>query len=127
MTKSNFNNIKDYVHQLIYHYAIFDELSNQYVLELNDIPDFDVMRFASILMLENQDYAAEATGCDNKYFERSMLPALITYLYDTTNRDNMYEFSRIWREGVTNYFWNKMQELINDQVSLYKGNYEWVA
>lgn len=97
---------------LVFHYAKYD--SNTYILHISDISDFDLHKFAAIIMTSDDAYANEATSYDNPWYEKNMLPALLKYLRNSTDRDKEIEFNKAWREGITKFFEEKMQELIKN-------------
>lgn len=106
--------LRGFAHNLVVHYAKFDKLSQCYTLSIDDIEDFDLHEFASIFMQSNDDCASEATGYDNPAYEKTMLPALLKYLQNTTNKDNEIEFNNAWRDGIASYFKSSMQELLDE-------------
>jgi hypothetical protein len=111
----NYNKqVNSFAGNLVFHYATYNNFSGCYELDLSDIEDFDLHEFAQVIMSSDNMLAAEATSPDNISYEKIMLPALLAHLKDTTDRDNEIEFIKIWREGVTSYFSNIMQELINE-------------
>ncbi len=97
-------------------YAKYDHLDGFYSLNTYDLPDFVQNEFAAIIMCDDNAWAVEATGPDNKHWQTKMLPALTRYLKNSTDKDEAIEFNRIWRECVTDYMNTKMQELINDSI-----------
>lgn len=104
-------------------YRIARDLSSYYmnhddgVVYLNDIPDFDLHELASLIIASDHNYASEATGYDNPAYEKKMLPALTKYLADTTDKDNTIAFQEAWRDGVTAYLMDVMEELLNQEIS----------
>lgn len=107
-------NYMDFAHKLVSTYAQWDDVNDLYHLHIFDIPDFELDAFAGLLMANDKDLANEATCSDNPEYLRKMLPALLTYLSDTTDKDKLYEFTKAWREGVVSYFQNNTQEIINN-------------
>ncbi len=49
-------------------------------LDINDISEFDLNEFSSLLIKNDKYLASEATGPDNSRWESEMLPALTRYL-----------------------------------------------
>jgi hypothetical protein len=70
-----------------------------------------------MIMADDEAYAKEATGPDNKNWESKMLPALTSYLRNSTGKDEAIEFNSIWRDCVTDYMTDHMKELIDDVIS----------
>lgn len=104
--------VSNFAEHLAFHYAKHD--GDVYTLFVSDIAEFDLHEFAAIIMASDDGYANEATGCDNPWYEKAMLPALLRYLKNSTDKDEQIEFNKAWREGVTKYFETTMQELIDD-------------
>jgi len=108
--------LRSFSKECIDHYAKYDKLSDFYSLDVHDLPDFVQHKFAALIMADDEAYASEATGPDNKHWETRMLPALTRYLKNSTDKDEAIEFNRVWRECVTDYMNNKMQELVDDSI-----------
>lgn len=95
----------------------------QYDLFLKDIPDIERHEFAALIMLEDLSKASEATSADNMHWENKMLPALLNYLKNSTDPDEAIEFRNTWKECVTSYFDDEMQEYINDALHEYNSEH----
>lgn len=124
--------ITKFVDQLVFHYAKYDKHEECYFLDINDIAEFDLHKLSALIMSEDICYASEACGPDNNHFENSMLPALLKYLSNTSNKDNHDDFANTWKEGITSYFNNTMQELLEQRLEQYNeytssGARSWVA
>lgn len=118
LTKMKCNiSITRFVSTLVDHYAKFDPLTESYELPIHTIPDFERYELSALLMLSNTSYANEATGSDNPDYERKMLPALINYMSNVTDKDEEIEFKRIWKDGIAKYFTPMMEELIESELS----------
>lgn len=100
---------------LVYCYAKFDSMSQCYILNTHNIPDFDLHELATLLIKEEPELAHEATSVDNPYYEKLMLPALIKYMANSTDKELRTDFDYAWLEGITKYLEQRMQSLINDQ------------
>jgi hypothetical protein len=107
---------RNFANECVSHYAGYDKRNHAYKLNVYDLPEFIQNEFASVIMSDDNAWAAEATGPDNRHWESKMLPALTRYLRNSTDKDEAIEFNRIWRECVTDYLHNKMQELVNDSL-----------
>jgi len=118
MTNMINTSITNYTRYLVRNYSTFDKLTNAYNLDISEVPDFDIHRFASIL-IQDRILANEACGSDNYDFEKRMLPSLIKFLMHSTNKDAKDEFANEWKDGVTNYFYLDMQSLIDNELTLY--------
>lgn len=101
------NQIQSFVNECLGHYGNC----------VDSLPDFVQHEFAALIMSQEEAYASEATGPDNPHWETKMLPALIRYLKNSTDRDEAIEFNDIWRDCVTKYVSIKMQDLLEDGVT----------
>lgn len=108
------NQVQSFAKECVSHYAKYDKRNEFYSLNVYDLPDFIQHEFAAMIMSDNNAWAIEATGPDNKHWQTKMLPALIRYLKNSTDQDEAIEFTKIWRECVTDYINDRMQELVND-------------
>lgn len=123
MTMSR-NPLKAFAHECVVDYAKFK--SEDYQLNVNDLPDFVQEEFAALIMVHDTDRAHESTGADNENFEKQMLPTLIKLLQDSTDRDEQIEFINSWKEGVTAYHKRYMQELIDNALEDYNNEQGYV-
>lgn len=114
------NQITSFAQECVSHYAKYSPIDGMYRLNTTDLPDFVQNEFAGILLADDNAYAAEATGPDNKHWHTKMLPALTRYLKNSTDKDEAIEFNNTWRECVTDYMNQKMQELLNESIIGYK-------
>lgn len=111
--------VRSFVRSLVSHHASYDRLGGYYSLNIKDVPDFDLHELASLIMSSDDAYASEATGPDNPAYDKTMLPALQRYLRNSTDRDEEIEFTKAWRDGVTSYFHEQIQTLIDAECSDY--------
>ena len=111
------NQLQSFAHECVVNYATFNQLDEFYSVEICDLPDFVQHEFAAIIMAQNQDLANEATGPDNKHWESKMLPALVRYLKNSTDKDEAIEFNNTWRDCVTDYVNSRMQELLDEHIT----------
>jgi hypothetical protein len=111
------NPISSFTKDIVFHYAKYSRTDGCYLLNVSDLPDFEIHKFAALLMADDESYASESTGSDNDQFKKTLLPSLIRYMKDTTDRDEQIEFVQSWRDGVASYFSPKMQELIDEECS----------
>ena len=107
--------VSKFVRDLVSHYASYDKMSGGYSVHINDIPEFDLQELAALLISKDDSCASEATSFDNPAYEKTMLPALMRYLKNSTDRDEEIEFNKAWRDGVTSYFYKTIQELLNEE------------
>lgn len=111
--------VRSFARALVFHHAIYDRLGGYYTLNIKDVPDFDIHKLASLIMSSDESYASEATGPDNPAYEKIMLPALQRYLCHSTDRDEEIEFNKAWRDGVTSYFLEQIQTILDEQCNTY--------
>lgn len=110
---------------LVRNFSKYDFLAEQYVLQVDDLADFDLEKLSSLLMLDNPDSAREAIGPDNPRYDISMLPALTLYLKDTLNKDAANNFHDRWRSGIVFYLRCEMEGLLDHYLADY--NHERAA
>jgi hypothetical protein len=103
---------------LVSHYATYDRIGGYYQLNVFDLPDTDLHEFAQLYM-RDPDLSSEANGADNPAYDKYMLPALLRYMQNTSDRDNEIEFKHEWVKGVTSYFLKSMQEAIDEECNKY--------
>lgn len=118
------NPLKAFAHDCVVDYAKYS--SEDYDLSVNDLPDFVQSEFAALIMIQEPDRANESTGADNQSYEKQMLPTLIKFLQDTTDRDEQIEFVNAWKESVTSYHKRYMQELIDEALEDYNQEHGYV-
>ncbi len=104
----------DFVQNLIFHYAKFDQGSGSYGLKIEHLPEFELHALAATIMDSDKIYASEATGPDNPDYEKTMLPALLKYMKNPGDKDEEFEFKQTWLSGVSNYFSDQIQTLLNN-------------
>ena len=112
----------NFTQECIKNYATYNRFDNYFNLKVSDLPDFVRHEFAAMIMQEDESCAAESTAPDNKHWETKMLPALIRYLKNSTDKDEAIEFNNIWRECVSDYVADTMQECIDEAICDF--NYE---
>lgn len=106
--------VNSFADELIHNYAKFED--NHYVLDLFDISDFDQHEFAALIMSSDVYLSSEATGPDNPSFDKKMLPSLLKFLSKSTDKDAEIDFVNSWKQGITNYFKDRMQEILKDRL-----------
>lgn len=97
---------------LVFHYSKYE--SKQYLLNVRNIPEFDLHELASLIINEDIELAREATSCDNPHYESLMLPALVKHMRNSTDATLRNDFDEAWLEGITLYLERTMQNLIDD-------------
>lgn len=113
---------KELARDIVYHYAKFDRCIKQYTIHYDDLNDFDQHKLAALIIGTDDSYASEATGPDNPAYDNKMLPALIRFLKNSTDRDEEIEFVKEWQDGITAYTKNRACELLDDACLDYNGD-----
>lgn len=108
--------LQSFARQCVSHYAKYDKRDEFYRLNVQELPDFIQHEFAAMIMSDDNAWAIEATGPDNKHWKTKMLPALNKYLKNSTDKDEAMEFNAVWRDCVADYMNRRMQELIDDSI-----------
>lgn len=117
VTRMSNRQVQSFVKSLVNTYSkIYD---HQHTLSVYDPPDFVRHEFAALIIANDPSYASEATGPDNDLWESKMLPALLSYLKNSTDVDASIKFNNTWKECVTAYLIPYMQKLIDDEISDY--------
>jgi hypothetical protein len=100
---------------LVFHYSTYHSRSKSYLLNIKNIPEFELHELAALLIKEEPELAKEATSVDNPYYETIMLPALLKHMECSTNNALRNDFDEAWLDGITLYLEQTMQNLIDDQ------------
>ncbi len=111
--------VRLFADHLVHAYADYDSMDGFSTIYLQDISDYDIEKFSSLILKNDPDIAAEATGSDNPAYDSKMLPALLSYLEDSTNKDKEIEFNTAWREGVSEYCHKIMEEILSESLNDY--------
>jgi hypothetical protein len=104
--------LRSFAQECVEHYAKFD--GGCYALDVHELPDFVQHEFAALIISHDEALGSEATGPDNKHWDKKMLPALTKYLKNSTDKDEAIEFNNVWRDCVTDYMASQMQEMLDD-------------
>lgn len=111
--------IRSFVKDIVSSYSKYDDFIQQSTVKISDLPDFILEEFAGMMMRSNPMLCLEATNCDNPDYQENMLPSLLAYLADSTNKDIEIEFNRKWKTGIANYFENDLLEMIDEELISY--------
>lgn len=112
--------LRKFIYDVVLTHAKIDRYKNQYNLNFLDLPDFIRFEIVAHILIDDNSWSHEALGPDNNNFNKKMLPSIIKYLLNTTNKDNEIEFVNSWRDSVTDYFKNMINGLIDE--ALYELN-----
>jgi hypothetical protein len=110
------NDTRHHAKDIIHNYAEFDDISECYDLRLRDVPEYEIEKLSCLIYLDSPELAAEACGPDNDEFEKSMLPALIRFLDDTSNKDKQEDYLNAWKAGLTAYTKKIALNLLSDEL-----------
>jgi hypothetical protein len=128
MTKMTYSkNVICLANDIASHYAKIDIREYRYTVDIDSIADFDLQELAALMMSEDASLASEATGSDNPYFKKTMLPALTHFLTKSTDKDEQIEFMSTWKECVTGYFKNEMIALFESAALDMNENLRYVS
>jgi hypothetical protein len=111
---TTYNTICKFALDCVLDHAYYCNDQEQYTLEVSDLPDFKRHEFAALLMAYEPDFINEACGADNQHFDTKMVPALLNYLRNSTDKDAQIAFTETWRDCTTSYLANVMQEYIDN-------------
>lgn len=70
------NQLQSFARECVSHYAKCDRMDGFYSLNIQDLPDFVQNEFAAVIMSDDNAWASEATGPDNKHWQTKMLRPL---------------------------------------------------
>lgn len=115
------NSIQNFASQCVAQYATYDKIDDCYHLNVLFLPEFIRHKFAELIMEKYPSYAAEATGPDNKLWGTVMLPTLLKFLKNYQDSD----FQETWRNCLTSYFLDFMQEEIDEALHEFNSDYEY--
>lgn len=117
----------EFAYSLVSNHAKFDALSDQYVMDIDMVADFDLAKLASYIYIDNPEFATESTGPDNDMYERHMMPALLVYMKHSTDKDARIEFDHAWIKGTTHYAHNVMNDLLEEMLQNYNHDHDEAA
>lgn len=95
-------------------YSKFDSLYCKYILNIRNIPDFNLYELSRHIMLDSKDYCYEANSVDNPLFEKKMIPSLLAYFKNILDKDSEKDFVEAWREGIMEYHYNAIADVIEE-------------
>lgn len=116
--------LRKFAYECVDVYSKFN--GDHYELTVQNLPEPIQHEFASLIISNDESYASEATGPDNPSWESKMLPTLLHYLKNSTDQDQEVEFKNTWRDCVTDYVRSRMQDLIDDELSNYNNQLEFL-
>lgn len=120
-------NTRNYAYSVISDNAKYDSLSECYLLDSDDLSDVELSKLASLIYMDNPDFASESTGADNDSYDRYMIPALLVYLKNTSDKDARIEFDHAWVKGTTQYAMKAIRDLLEEELCEFNHSYHEVA
>jgi hypothetical protein len=93
-----------------------------YFLDVSTIDEIDLEQLAACIMKNDASFASEATGSDNKHYDR-MLLTLRKFLENPCDKEAQYVYLKTWRECVTDYFKNTIDKLIEWELDEYNSDF----
>jgi hypothetical protein len=99
--------------------AKFDSLYCKYILNINNVPDFSLYELSAYIMADNKDYCYESNSVDNPLFEKKMVPSLLAHFKNILDKDSEKEFVEAWREGIMEYHYNTISDLMDEALEQY--------
>lgn len=107
-----------YADILIRDYAKQEVWSKEFQLTIDSLSEFDLEKFAALIMLDDDQLASEATSLDNPAYQH-MKWALIRYLKNSVNTEFEKDFVHVWRRNIVAYHEENMKELLQERLECY--------
>lgn len=93
--------------------------AEQYDLTFDDLDEINKEELAAQLMIDDTEFACEFTGADNDLFLSKMLPSLIKFLQNTTDKELLHDFAEAWKEGCSLYPRRSVEDLLERRLEEY--------
>ena len=116
------NQIKFLVSQLIEWYSESD--SDGIYVDLDIIPESDLDNLCAMILSQDDELAAEATGPDNPEFYTAILPSMIRALKMPKNGFENEEFRDVQIASIRHYLKPRIFKMINERLEEIKGDKE---
>ena len=84
---------------------------------MKNIPESDYNNIAAMMLSQNDDLAAEASGPDNDEFYKSILPAMIKALKMPKNGFENEEFRDVYKSAIRSYVMPKIFGMITERLN----------
>lgn len=105
--------------RIILNHHKYDRYSKSYFYDFNNITDVELARLSASFMADDKDSACEAISLDNPRFPNHMLSSLISFMRDTSDSSNAYDFLHQWQDGIVSYFSTSMRKLLDERMETY--------
>lgn len=112
------NDTIQFVTSLVRNFAKYDSLSEQYVLSIDDLAEFDIAKLAGLLLSSNYDFFMESISWDNKKFG-SMCASVLTYLGNADHSHAKEIFLDAWREDLIAHCRPHLEQLLELYLEYY--------
>lgn len=106
--KSINQELRNYAYDLV----IFYQKDN--AININEIPSDDLDKFCSLIINNDLTFGNEILGSDNDSFDSSILPALINYLKNSSDKCNETFFLDNVKGGIRSYLHHNMVYLLDN-------------
>src|SRR5215208_5717671 len=87
-------------YNIVLTFTKFDPLYCKYILNIQHVSDISLYELSAYIMADNKDYACESNSVDNPFFEKKMLPSLLSHFKNILDKDSEKDFVEAWREGI---------------------------
>jgi hypothetical protein len=94
-----------------YDLVIFYQKNNQ--IDINEIPNDDLDKLCSLIINNDMTFGNEILGSDNDSFDSNILPALINYLKNSSDKCNETLFLDNVKSGIRSYLHHNMIILLD--------------
>lgn len=111
--------INNFVTSLINNYCQYDNLSETYEIDIDDIDSDDLSKLCALIMQDNPELGLEAISIDNPAYAASMLPALNFFMAHPTMSEIV---AHEWQKGIISYLRKRIIGLLEDALEIYNGD-----
>jgi len=105
--KSSNQKLRSYAYDLV----IFYQKDN--TININNIPEDDLDKLCSLIINHDKEFGNEILGSDNDNFNSDILPALINYLNNSSDKCNEKNFLDNVKSGIRSYLHHNMIFLLD--------------
>jgi tagatose-1,6-bisphosphate aldolase len=106
--KSINKELRNYAYDLVIFYH------KDKTININDIPNDDLDKFCSLIINNDLTFGNEILGSDNNSFDSNILPALINYLKNSSDKCNENLFLDNVKSGIRNYLHHNIVILLDN-------------
>ncbi len=106
--KSISQELRNYAYDLVIFYQ------KNKTIDINEIHNDDLDKFCSLIINNDLTFGNEILGSDNDAFDSNILPALINYLKNSSDKCNETLFLDNVKGGIRSYLHHNMVILLNN-------------